>query len=212
MKKAQRNNEKYCTFYIVRHGQTVWNVEGRFQGHEDSPLTALGEIQAKKVGEILKEVDFTEAYSSDLLRAKRTAEFITLEKNIAVKTTEILRERTYGSYEGKTRQELKMLLEEYEKLGMDEKFKQGFGVGVESDEMLSGRFITFLREVALAYPNKNILIVCHGGIMRSLLIHLGFGNYDTMRHYAIKNGAIIKLESDGVDFFVAETINIDTTK
>lgn len=209
MRRENTKPKNFCTFYIVRHGQTVWNVEGKLQGQKDSPLTEAGIEQAKKAGELLKQIEFHEAFSSDLLRAKRTAELITLEKKLIIKTSELLRERTYGSYEGKKRKELQHLLDAFESLNHKEKFKKSFAEGVESDEKLSSRFITFLREVALGYPNKNVLVVCHGGIMRSLLIHLGFGDYKTMPHYTIKNGSIITLLSDGVEFIIKETNGIE---
>ena len=61
---------------LLRHGETVWNVEGRYQGHLDSPLTATGEAQAHALAERLAGQSFARLYSSDLGRAQRTAEFI----------------------------------------------------------------------------------------------------------------------------------------
>ncbi|MBI3069752.1 MAG: histidine phosphatase family protein, partial [Candidatus Levybacteria bacterium] len=61
------------------------------------------------------------------------------------------------------------------------------------------RFITFLREISVAYAGKTLLIVTHGAMIRILLIHLGVGSYDDF--IAIPNTAYIKLASDGVDFF-----------
>src|SRR5574340_48950 len=92
----------YCTLYIVRHGQTEWNVKKLMQGHTDIPLNKEGETQAREMAKKLRRIHFAAAYSSDLLRAKQTAELITLEKKIVVKTTKALRERFYGRLEGKS--------------------------------------------------------------------------------------------------------------
>ena len=84
------------TIYIVRHGETNQNVKRIIEGHGDTPLNENGEMQAKLISEKLRHVQFDLAFSSDLLRAKRTAEIIALEHNLLVETTRLLRERYYG--------------------------------------------------------------------------------------------------------------------
>ncbi|MEK7165592.1 MAG: histidine phosphatase family protein, partial [Patescibacteria group bacterium] len=167
MKKVKQN---LTTLYIVRHGQTEFNVKGLMQGHNDSPLTNLGEIQACALAEEFKDIHFDEVYSSDLLRAKRTAEIITLERNITIKTTQALRERSYGSYEGKPydvyNRALEKLLKKYKHASEEELFRLPLEGGGESREVAAVRFITFLREISVALPGKTILVVVHGGIMR----------------------------------------------
>lgn len=117
------NRKKYCTFYIVRHGETELNVKGLLQGIQDSALTPLGEKQAKVLAIELRNVDFDLIFSSDLLRAKRTAEIIALERNLAVKTSELLRERQFGKFEGRPREELAVFDQVFEKLSDKEKYK-----------------------------------------------------------------------------------------
>ncbi len=211
MNKDGSNN--YCTFYIIRHGETEGNVKKILQGHSDYPLTKEGISQAKQAAKRLESIHFDEAFSSDLFRAKHTAELILLEKKIAVKTTEKLRERSFDKYEGKPwlhlNSELKEMWAKYEKLQDKEKFKFKFSEKQESDDELSTRMITFLREIAITYPGKTILIVSHGGIMRSFLIRLGFGTYQTLLPGAVVNLAYIKVRSDGVDFLIDETEGIE---
>lgn len=72
-------HEEYCTLYIVRHGQTDWNVRKIIQGHSDIPLNTEGQEQARVLAESLKNVHFDKIISSDLVRAKRTAEIVALE-------------------------------------------------------------------------------------------------------------------------------------
>ena len=73
--------KKYCTIYFARHGETSWNVKKMIQGIKDIPLNKKGEEQAMMIGEKLKNIKFDAVFSSDLIRAKRTAEIILLEKN-----------------------------------------------------------------------------------------------------------------------------------
>ncbi len=206
------HNTKATVFYIVRHGETIWNVKRKLQGHFDSSLTELGLSQAKSLGKKKKNIHFDAVFSSDLIRAKHTAEIITLERKMAVQTTKLLRERSFGSLEGKSykifEKELKSMVDKFEKLTDKEKKSFKFSKEMESDEELVGRFITFLREVALAYSGKTILVVSHGGMMRSLLIHLGFGSYKTVPPGAVSNSGYIKLVSDGIEFEIKETEGI----
>ena len=86
--------------------------------------------------------------------------------------------------------------------------KQAKELGLETDEELIARLIPFMREVAVAYIGKNILIVSHGGVMRTLLVHLGYFTAEDISNVAIKNLAYLKLETDGVDFFIKEVSGV----
>jgi len=192
------------TFYIVRHGETEWNIQGRVQGHGDSPLTVNGELQAKKVADKLKNIHFDLAFSSDLLRAKRTAEVIAKEHKLEVVTTKLLREKDFGTYEGTPYAAFKAFDDLFETLSETEKFTFKGHESIESDEEIVGRFITFLRETALTHPAKTILVGTHGAMMRVLLVHLGYGTYKQLSYSSVGNGAHIVLESDGIDFFIKD--------
>lgn len=203
---------KYTTFYVVRHGETVWNKEGRLQGQQDSPLTENGLGQARTVAQKLKGINFDAMFSSDLLRAKRTAEIIALEHELAVDTTEALRERKFGKVEGKThaelRNDLKEIMEKFDAMPQEEKFTYRFVEDMESDDEVATRFTTYLREMAVAYAGKTVLLVCHGGLMRAFLIKIGYGTHTELPPGTIDNTAYFKLESDGVDFVIKETDGI----
>jgi broad specificity phosphatase PhoE len=209
---------KYCTFYIVRHGESEHNLNEIMQGHGDSPLTATGEKQAKVRAESLKDVAFDAVFSSDLLRAHATAKIIVAEKALEVNTKKILRERFFGSYEGRPisefLEETKHLLEKLKTLSEAEKqdFKYEQGSGYESNNDIAPRMLTFLRETAVAYPGKTILVVSHGSIMRATLMRLGVAKYDELLSGDIEHLAYIKLKTDGVDFFVQELEGFDTSK
>lgn len=204
--------QRYCTFYVVRHGETEWNTEKRYQGQQDSPLTVNGIRQAKDVAEKMKGVKFDAIFSSDLLRAQRTAEIIALEHKMAVMTREILRERNFGSLEGKnvqeTLSELREVFEKLDRMSAQDRFKAVYADGMESDDALAVRLTTFIREAAVAYAGKNVLVVSHGGIMRAFLIHAGWATYEDLPRTAIENTGYFVMESDGVDFFINETAGI----
>jgi len=202
-----------CSFYIVRHGQTEWNVQRRIQGQKDSPLTDQGINQAQELAERLKSVEFADIYASDLLRAKRTAEIIALEKESIVKTSQLLRETGLGRFEGKKyqqfRKELKDVLEKREKLEKEARFKTSLERGVETDKQVVERLLLFLRQTAVAYPDENVLIVSHGGVIRAFLIYLGYGVYKNLPHGCISNAAYLILQSDGIEFFLKEVHGVD---
>lgn len=87
--------------YLTRHGQTEWNVEGRMQGHLDSPLTKLGVSQATRRGEALSHVNFDIIYASPSPRTIHTAELIRGDREVMIQVDERLREIRMGSWEGK---------------------------------------------------------------------------------------------------------------
>ena len=206
-------NKNLTTLYIVRHGETEFNAKEIMMGYTvDSALTKKGKGQARKTAEELSHIHFDEVFSSDLSRAKRTAEIITLERKLAVKTTQALREQCYGRYEGKTyevfQSALRELLEKYEELSDKEKLHFRLEEGMETDAEAGSRFITFIREIAVAYPAKTILLVSHGDVIKYFLIHIGYATYSQLRDGSIENCSYVKIQSDGVDFFVRETRGI----
>lgn len=203
-----------CTIYLVRHGETEWNVKRLMQGHGDSSLTKNGIKQAKEAANKLKSVHFDEVFSSDLGRAHSTAKIIIQERKLAIKTTAFLREKNLGKYDGRDYEvfqgELKAYSEEFSKLPSQEKFKFKYPT-MESDEEVITRLLRFLREVAIAYTGKMILVVTHAGVIGNLLIHLGAWDYTDQYKKLIGNAGFLKLESDGVDFFIKEAEGIDIT-
>ncbi len=204
---------KNCTIYLIRHGETEWNVEGRMQGHADSPLTQKGLKQARERAESLKHIKFAAFYSSDLLRAKRTAEIIALDHQLTVTTTEMFRERHFGTHEGQLVKdydaELKALLDKRLQLTDEELDKYELFEGYETDEKVATRFVKILRELATAYLGKTIGVVTHGGALRVLLRRFGYASHTQLRKGSVHNVAYIKIEADGTDFFVKETEGIE---
>lgn len=196
-----------CTLYIVRHGQTDWNISKTIQGQLDIPLNLTGEKEAHDLRVALNSIHFDAFFSSDLIRAKKTAEILNIDRKLAIETTNALRERLFGTYQGKpmdkTHEKLYELLEKYKD------HPHIIESQVESNEHMVSRAITFIREISVAYGGKTVLLVSHGGLMRTLLIHLGFCSSIQFPPFGgIKNLAYIKLISDGSEIHVQETSGI----
>ncbi len=147
---------------------------------------------------------FTDNYSGRRA-GEDIGELLTIDRKLAINTTRLLRERTFGRYEGKSRDifraENKKLIKQYEALSEAEQWKFKYAEDMESNEETVTRLLTFIREVAVTYSGKSILVVTHGGVVRVLLRHLG----SELAKGVIDNAAYVKLRSDGVDFFMEET-------
>ncbi len=193
------------TIYVVRHGETTGNVRHEYSGHTDVDLTERGELQGKERAVEFANIHFDAVYSSDLIRAKRTAEFIKAERQLEVKTSELLRERNFGHFEGKNRADLiAEYKEEFDRLdalvGRDKLYFKPHETWEDIDTLLA-RFVTVLREIALANLGKTVLVVCHGSIMRAFLGHMDPKYY----HFRFDNTGWFKILSDGVNFDLKET-------
>lgn len=196
------------TFYVVRHGETEYNRKGLVHGITDSELTDKGKKQARDLAKELKNIEFDFAFSSDLLRAKNTADIIILEKNLEVETTKLLRERSHGNLEGKSKNYYAAWDTALKKLTDEEKYVYKHETDIESNKEVIEKFIRFVRETSIRYPGKTILAACHAGVIKAVLTKLGYGDYNHYTHGAIGNGAYVVLESDGIDFFIKKTVGI----
>lgn len=204
---------QFCQLYLVRHGETVWNTQKIIQGWHDSPLTKKGLEQAKQTAQKLRKIKFDQVFSSDLLRAQRTAEIIAADHDLAVKTSKMLREVAMGPFEGKKadyfRQSLRKSLDYRASLSDEEQMNYQLDEAIESYGQTASRMLTFLRQTALAYLGKNILVVSHSAVIRATLVKLGFATNQELPHGSIKNGAYVRLDSDGVEFFVKEVAGVE---
>lgn len=201
-----------CTLYLVRHGQTEWNVDHTLMGQKDSPLTKEGIQQAQAKAEVLKSIQFDAIFSSDLPRALKSAEMLKLDRDIVIQTSVLLRERSYGRFEGKPSSEMKAELKEKllerEQLSGDAYLSFSIDDDIETPEELVTRFITQLREIALAYPGKTVLVVTHGGCIRTFLAKLGYADMKKLPPGSFSNAGHVTVLSDGVNFEVQEVEGI----
>ncbi|MCE5315213.1 MAG: histidine phosphatase family protein [Armatimonadota bacterium] len=154
--------------YIVRHGETRDNLEGRIQGHTDSPLTPLGIRQAEAIASRLASEKFDAIYSSDLGRAVDTAEAIASCHNLPIQTTDLLREANLGKVQGLTQAEFESSYpDEYRKWRTDSVSNRP--PDAESLESVISRCKKFLKMILENYKDdERILAVVHGGSVRGL--------------------------------------------
>jgi len=155
---------------LLRHGQSSWNAEGRWQGHADPPLTGLGELQAAAAARRIAAVASSSGtvgrvLSSDLQRARRTAEVIAGALALpAVEIDRAFRERDVGAWSGLTGDEVELAFPGYQASGRRPP-------GWESDAELLARVLPAVIRIAQAAVDA--LVVTHGGILRALESHLG---------------------------------------
>ncbi|MFC0273834.1 histidine phosphatase family protein [Metabacillus herbersteinensis] len=152
--------------YIVRHGETDWNQQGKIQGHLDIPLNANGKHQAGLVAERLRGIEIDSIYSSDLSRAKETALIIAGVLNISnLESCRHLRERSFGAFEGSDITSLLKTNPNYESNWHDEG-------EIESLHSVQKRAISRVTELMIEARGKNILVVSHGVLIGTFLHYL----------------------------------------
>lgn len=152
------------TIGLIRHGTTEWNLAGRMQGHMDTNLAEVGVLQAERLGERLKGEPWDGIISSDLLRAKQTAQTISDKTGTPLWGVDArLRERHFGQLEGTT------LEERIQRWGEG---WRGMDLGMESDDELLARWFSFLQNLESEHRSKKVLIVSHGGYIAPVLEHL----------------------------------------
>ena len=156
-----------ATLFLVRHGETDWNAAGRWQGQTDVPLNPRGREQAREVAGRLRAAGLAAVASSDLLRARSTAEIVAAELGLTVNHLDAaLRERRFGCFEGLTREEVAARFPEaWARYVAD---PGPAPPGGESREELLGRLLPAIASAAARLPGP-LLVVLHGGAMRALL-------------------------------------------
>ena len=158
-------------WFIVRHGETEWNAQGRIQGHTDISLSEIGIQQARLVAQRLAGVSLDVAYSSDLKRSAETAREILGQRSTPLHTTPRLREFNKGVFEGLTPEETGQRYPELYAASQvnDLDFAPPGG---ESIRQTSARMNAFMTELRMRHPDENVLIVGHGGALRAGFVAL----------------------------------------
>ncbi|MCU1439758.1 MAG: histidine phosphatase family protein [Rhodoglobus sp.] len=162
--------------YLVRHGETDWNLTHRIQGSTDVPLNDTGRQQARTTGRLLARRQWDAIIASPLSRAVETASIIAEEVGLPTPTTlDAIVERNYGEAEGLSDPEIR------------ERFPDETPVpGRESREEVVARVMPALMGIAEEHPGESVLVVSHGGVIRSILNAVDPDN----RHGLITNGSI----------------------
>lgn len=175
---------------LIRHAETPWNKERLLQGHSDVSLSEHGEFQAKCLAKYMENASSPDIlYVSDLVRTKLTAEYLLKTHRCNVVMEPLLRERSFGIFEGKYLQELQAHM----RYIVDEEKISVFDYAPPSGESLNDvlkRIQKFLDKLYLR-PEKNIWIVSHGGvILRFLKLILGENNIEIATGYDVFNTSV----------------------
>jgi len=192
---------------LVRHGQSLWNLENRFTGEEDVPLTPQGREEARAAGNMLKTVTFSQGFTSVLQRAIDTMTIILDTAgypDLPVTRNRALNERNYGQLQGLNKAEV---AKEYGEEQVVE-WRRSFSVrppGGESLADTAGRVIPYYQRAIepLLKEGQNILIVAHGNSLRSLLMYLEKINEAEISHVDLPTGQprAYELINNGSAFF-----------
>jgi len=175
---------------LVRHGQTDWNLDRRIQGTTDIPLNETGRADARAAAAHLRESTHHTIYASPLLRARETAEIIAAELGLdAPMLVADIREREFGEGEG-------MLVPDY---------LQKYGdwhapvPGAESLEEVGARALSALHRIAREARRRSapiaesVIVVAHGGVIRSLIDHVSGGTLPRIGD-VLANGSVHRFE------------------
>ena len=149
------------TWLFLRHGQSTANAEGWLAGHRDAPLTPRGQEQARAAAEVLRQVPLVTVHTSDLERARRTAEAVLENRAIPLRVTPALRERTCGDWEGRAIAGLDPDRDMRRFLSWN-----GRPPGGESLRDVAERAIGYLATCEADGPT---LVVAHGALLRAIL-------------------------------------------
>ena len=147
--------------YLIRHGQTDWNLDRKLQGQTDIPLNNNGRGQAEEAAKEIANLKIDRIISSDLSRAKETAEIINKKIGVEISFDKRLREVNYGDYEGELIETIKD--EDWNVFNQNPEKKNG-----ESRKQVYERVKSFLQEIN---ESENVLVVTHGGALRMMLYY-----------------------------------------
>jgi broad specificity phosphatase PhoE len=180
------------TLVLVRHGETDWNRENRFQGHADPALNDTGRSQARALADELRGEHFAAAYTSPLRRAYETAAILAAGLGLEPVAEEALKEVDVGSWSGLTRDEVESRFPDGYLRWLE--YGHGWDDGETYDE-LGERVLSGLLEIAARHPDTRVLAVTHGGPIRSALAAADGVPFEEARRsiHVIGNCAIVRV-------------------
>ncbi len=183
------------TVYLIRHGETDWNLQKRWQGHTDIPLNEIGYRQARLLAQRLvhEGVTFSAIYSSDLARAYQTAWEIGAALRVPVQLLPALRELDVGSWSGLTNEEIRdRFADEWEQIAQGQDLPRGGG---ETIARFRQRVVMAVEAMVAQHRGHTLAFVTHGGCIRALLARAENFHGSIFGHYrGIGNTSVTILE------------------
>ncbi|HTZ55312.1 MAG TPA: histidine phosphatase family protein [Candidatus Acidoferrum sp.] len=165
--------------FLVRHGETAWNAERRFQGQSDVPLSERGRLQAATIASALRSIPFTHAYASDLQRATETAQAVVAGRSLSVQADTRLREFDFGAWEGLTWAQIIERWPEFDQR-LPTQPRRYEPVGGERFEHVIARVRAFLDELVANVTGGYALIVTHAGALHAAMEVLAPEGFDPL--------------------------------
>ncbi len=188
----------------MRHGRTAWNIAGRAQGHTDIPLDEIGLEQRDLLAQSFKTIKLDRIYSSDLMRAKQTAEALVDATGAPLEVYRDLRERGFGEWEGQSFTDLQdWIVQEAARLGISKIAVRP--PGGESYVDLWARTSGLLQSILDS--DEDAAIVSHGGTCSILLAQLIRGTPESARSFRLKNTSVFELERREDGYFSITRFN-----
>ncbi len=185
---------------LIRHGVTAWNRERRFQGQTDIELDEEGLAQAALTGRRLAAWQVDAVYTSDLSRARQTAEPIAAVRGLPVHIEPRLRERHYGSFEGRTHEELERHQAEAWRRWRQREPDFVLPGGGESLRAFHARVAAALSELARAHRGQTVVAVTHGGVL-DIVYRIATGMpLEAPRGHDLLNASLNRIRWDGSAF------------
>jgi probable phosphoglycerate mutase len=178
---------------LIRHGETAWNAERRLQGHLDIPLNAEGERQARLLAEALAPGRIDLLVSSDLQRARQTAQAVAMLRGLPLQIEPGLRERCYGGFEGllyaEIEQRFPVEFAAWQGRDIDGILPDGKNRG-ETFRAFFDRATEAILALAAAHPGQTLALVAHGGVLEcAYRLALGL-SLETPRDFKVYNASI----------------------
>jgi broad specificity phosphatase PhoE len=180
---------------LVRHGETDWNIQQRYQGHTDIELNQTGINQAKILAQELKAEKLDAIYSSDLNRAAQTAAIINNGRNLPIHKLRELRECSFGIWEGKTFKEMEQHFPEEVARLKGDPVKQ-IRAGGESRDQLCSRVEQAVQKIIDNHQNQTVLMVAHGGALAVAMEYITGEGLIARSKYWLENAGYHIVECD----------------
>jgi len=196
---------------LIRHGETEWNVEKRLQGHCDIALNAEGRRQAAALGRALRDEPLDAIFSSDLQRARDTAQAIAAARGMTVQTDPGLRERCFGAFEGLIHSEIGARYPAdflaWKERDLDARYTAGEREA-ETLREFAARALATVARLAAIDGHERIAVVTHGGVLDTLYRHAHALGYEHPRNFDVLNASINRLKWDGARFHVLQWADV----
>lgn len=196
------------TVFLIRHGETPWNVLGKFQGSNDIALSEKGIVQAHQLKERFKST-FDFIYSSPLVRAYETAKILASVNEKEALIAKDLREINFGEWEGLSLKEIQETYQEAFKLWKTDKVNAPLCGGDTSLKLASIRAKECILEIINKHKGDTIAIVAHGGILKAALIGLFQWDMDMYHKMILGNTAVCEIKFD--DFLNPSLVSFNDT-